>query len=433
METAPELRRELSTFTLTLYGVGVMVGAGIYVLIGKVSAAVGNGVPIALVLAAVAALPTGLTYASLASRYPKSAGEAVFVSRAFGRPSLSFLVGYLILASGVASTAAVSHGFAHYLGELLGTGATAHLIMVVAFLASLSLVNYLGIRESTWLNIGSTLISVAALLLIVIAGVTTWGEVDLLDFKPATGGADGGGVALVGATALAFYAYIGYEDICNVAEEVKAPERTIPRATLLALAITSLLYFSVGVTVVSAVPAGELAASDVPLALVARRLLPALPEGWLNVVALFAVLNTALLNLVMSSRLLYGLARDGLVPPIFGVVDRRRQTPVAGVVAAFLLSAAIAVTGFLRVLAEATSAIILIAFFAVNAALIAVRIKEVPPDDPNIRSFEVPIAIPVLGLLTTGYLSLQFSAGAYLRTAALLAVGLVLYAVGRRR
>jgi APA family basic amino acid/polyamine antiporter len=426
MSESPRLRRTLTTWTLTLYGVGVMVGAGIYVLVGKVVGLAGQGAWASLVIAPLAALPTALSYAELSSRYPKSGGEAVFADRAFGRRGLSFVVGFLILSSGIVSTAAMSHGFASYfLGLVEAPAATAPLVIVV-FLTALSVVNFWGIREATGLNVFATVVSVGALVLICVVGSPRWANVDPFDFT-APLGPNAGGVPLLAAAALAFYAYIGFEDICNVAEEVIDPERTIPKATVLSLAITSALYVGVSLTVVGTLALTDAATSSVPLALVAERLLPGLPRGWLNVAALFAVLNTALLNLVMASRIIYGMARSGLIPSSFGVVHERRRTPIAGVGLSFLLAVAVALTGVLEILAQSTSAMILIVFFVVNLSLLAVRLKRVPPDDPSARTFRAPIAAPVLGAATSLFMAAQLPVDAFVRMLAFLALGGLLY------
>ncbi|MCA9654110.1 MAG: amino acid permease [Myxococcales bacterium] len=428
---AGELERRLTTATLTTYGVGVIIGAGIYVLVGKIASIAGNGLWLAFVGAALAALPTGLSYAELASRYPRSAGEAVFVDRAFGRDGLSFLVGFLILASGVASTAAVAHGFTSYLGDLLSLGPHLRPLVIAGFLVVLSLLNHRGIRETTWLNTTLTIASVGGLLVLVLAGLGRWGTVDVWTIAPPEGPAPGTAAVLVAGMALAFYAFIGFEDICNVAEEVRRPHRTIPRAIILSVVIASAVYVLLGITVVNAVPAAELTRSEVPLMLVVERLLPSWGSWWLSVIALFAVTNTALFNLIMCSRMLYGMGRSGWIPRRFGVVHERRKTPTLGVLTGLGLALAFAMTGALHVLAEATNAVILLAFMAVDLSLLVVKRRRVPPDDPTLPFFSVPWVVPLLGLLSTGYLVTRFSPGAYLRAGGLLAVGGILFAIQR--
>ncbi len=430
MEESHQLKRHLNTVTLTFYGVGVIVGAGIYVLIGKLAGVAGNAVWLVFVASAIAALPTGLSYAELASRYPKSAGEAIFANRAFNSGTVSFVVGFLILASGIASTAALSHGFAGYFGQFIGW---PHWMSIVVFLGAITALNHRGIQEATWVNVLCTLVSVGALVVLVIVGIPHWGTVDLFDFSTSQVAGQGAVALTLSGAALAFYAYIGFEDICNVAEEVNQPEKTIPRAILLSVLITTILYIGVGVTVVSVVPSGELANSDIPIALVAGKLLPFFSPKWLSGVALFAVFNSGLLNMIMASRILYGMARAGWIPDGFGSVHAKRQTPTWGVFMASALALIFALTGFLQVLAEGTNVVILSAFFMVNVSLLVVKWRRVPADDPDIPHFVVPIIVPVLGAIIAAYMVAQFSPGAYGRAAGLIAVGVVLYGLHRKR
>lgn len=431
MSESEPLRRSLGTVLLTLYGVGVIVGAGIYVLVGEIVSTVGAAGWAAFVGAAVVALPTGLSYAELASRHPRSAGEAVFAQRAFGRPEVSFLVGFLIVASGVMSTAAVSHGFAEYLQSVVSVSWLPPEALAVAFLLVLSLVNARGIETSTWFNATCTVLSVLALLVLAIAGAATWpGHLGEL----ASAVADVSPTAAVGAVALAFYAFIGFEDICNVAEETKNPSRTIPKAILLSLAISTVVYTVVTITALSVVSAPELATSDAPLALVAERVFPGVgADRWLGAVALLAVSNTALFNLIMTSRVLFGMGRAGWLPAGLGRVSTRTKAPIRGIAVAFVLAAAFAATGALRLLAEATNAVILLAFAAVNASLLTIRARKIEPDPDAGTVFRVPIAIPGVGLVLTLIAFTRLSPGAYLRAAILVGLGVVLHLVVRLR
>ncbi len=393
----------------------------------------------AFVAASVAAVPIGLTYASLSSRFPRSAGEAVFVERAFGQPTLSFVVGFLVLASGIASTAAVSHGFASYLAEIVPLPSWGHPAAQVAFLVVLTLINHRGIEESTWLNILCTAVSVGALVVLVALSLPHWGTVGVFEVAPVAidGEASpaGGPSAILAGAALAFYAFVGFEDMCNVAEETRTPSRTIPRAIVIAMVAVTLIYATVGVGVVNVVPMEELVGSEVPLSIFAQRLLPGFSGAWVALVALFAVTNTALFNMIMGSRILYGMARQGWIPAAFGRVHPHRKTPTWGVVAVLLLAAATALSGVLRILAESTNVIILAVFFFVSLSLVIVMRRGVEADDPKEPFFRIPIAVPVVGMAIAAYLFVQFSVGAYLRAAALCFVGVVLYAVAtfRRR
>lgn len=425
----PQLQRVLGTGALTTYGVGVIVGAGIYVLVGEVVAGVGAAAWLAFLAAAVAAVPTALAYAELASRYPESAGEAAFAARAFGRDDVSFVVGFVVMASGVTSVATVAHGFVGYL-RALGNASLPDAAVVAGFIALLSLVNARGIREATWLNAFCTIASVAGLVALVIAGAPT-----ALEHLPAIAAAPARvpASALLGTIALCFYAFIGFEDLCNVAEEARAPSRSIPRAVLWSVAIASVLYVLVAVTAVAVVPPSELAGAGAPLTLVSARVLPDVWPGWLALVAIFAVTNTALFNLVMASRVVYGMSRRGLLPAGLARVDPRSLTPLRAVGLTFVLALVLALTGALAELARATNVVILTAFAAVNTSLIVVRLRRVPTDVPPADVFSVPLVVPALGLATTISLLALQSAGAFARAAVLVALGVVLHAVARRR
>jgi len=342
-------------------------------------------------------------------------------------------------------------------------GAGAHLVVVVVFLLALSLLNHRGIAESTAVTVFCTVTSVAGLGILVLAGASRWGSVRLLERGVTQGAAaltgaapveSGLFAAIVSGAALAFYAFIGFEDMCNVAEEVVRPARNLPRAILVSLATATLVYVAVAITAVSSGSMTELAASSTPLMLVSERLLPSWPSAWLAVVALLATTNTALFNLIMASRMLYGMARQGWIPAAFGAVHPKRQTPSLGVAMAFLLAAGFALTGALEVLAGATNVVILGAFFAVNASLLALQwrgrrrrkreaedgprttvrdvIEDASPADRD-RPFEVPWLVPALGLVATAAMASQLTLGAYLRAAGLVAVGAALYALEQLR
>ena len=430
MPEPTELRRTLGSAGLTLYGVGVIIGAGIFVLIAGVAAEAGAASWLSFVGASLAALPTGLAYAELASRHPHSAGQALFAARAFDRPFVTFVIGFLVVASGVTSTAAVSHGFAQYAWVVLDSSTIPRSVLVLAFLVVLTFVNDRGIRESMWLNAVCTITSVLALVLVVVAGVPV-----LVEAAPSLLAAPAhvpAGAMLSGA-ALAFYAFIGFEDICTVADETREPSRAIPRAILWSLALVTVLYVLVTLTALAAIPATELAREPAPLAAVSERLLPTVSSRWLALVAVLAVTNTALINLVMASRVLYGMARNGWLPAALGSISERNRTPRRAVLLASLLATVLALTGLLGVLAEATNVIILVMFASVNVSLLVIRLRSVPPDPDAGRVFRVPLAIPCIGVLLTLVMLTQFSAGAWLRAVAVAAIGVLGHLLVRQR
>jgi amino acid transporter len=385
------LKRRIGLGLLTAYGVGVMVGAGIYVLIGAVAAQAGVWAPLSFVLAGLVAAPTALAYAEFSTRIPEAAGEAAYVARGLHRPALGVIVGLGIVLAGSISAAAVLRGGAGY---LLGIVDLPFAASVLGLGAVLTAVAVLGALESLALAAAFTVIELAGLALIIWAGAGAE-PVAAYSAPPALP------LAGLGAGAvLAFFAFIGFEDIVNMAEEVRQPERTLPRAILLSLVIASLLYALVAWAAVRAVPAAALAGSQQPLALVWQ-----FTQGgearFLSAIAVFAALNGVLAQIVMASRVLFGLGKNGGGLALFHHAHPRSGTPVR---ATLLIGAAVMAAALVlpvAALAEVTSSVLLAVFVLVNAALIGV--KRGAPEAP----FTVPMAVPVAGLvLSAGALAL---------------------------
>lgn len=414
-----QLARTMGLPSLVVYGMGGMVGAGIYGTIGVAAGNLGNAVWMSFVISMCAALLTGLSYASLGSRYPKAGGVAFVTQRAYGRPALAYVVGLSVAVSGLTSMATGANVFAQTLGGFL-PHVPVRAIMI-GFLGLLMVINLIGIRESMWVNALCTAIEVGGLVLVIAVGARYWGDVNYL--QPPDGQALSGALLLSGAV-LTFYAFIGFEDMLNVAEEVKEPERTLPWGILIAVAATTVLYILISITAVSVVDSARLGNAEhgAPLAQITAVAAPWLP-GWLyGVITLFAVGNTALLNYVMGSRMLYGMARQGLVPSALGRVHARTKTPYVSI---FVLGACVvglAFAGNISQLASATSLLLLGCFCVVNVALVVLGRRA---SEPKGR-FEVPTAVPVLGtLVCAGLIAARLTAkGADLR-APLIAVGLV--------
>lgn len=379
---------------LTIYGVGDMLGAGIYGLMGKAAGLMGNAVWLAFVMAMVVALLTGLSYANIGSRYPRAAGAPYVVHRAFRAPFVSFLIGLGVAASGLTSMATGSRVIAGYLqalGVRLPTEALA-----AAFLVLLSLVVFRGMRESTWMNMVCTAVELTGLLIVIGVGMGSWGSVDYLEIPPGEGGAEAGitaGLLLQGAV-LTFFSFIGFEDILNVAEEVKRPRTLLPLGLLLALMIATVLYVLVAITAVSVLPYRELGQSKAALVDVVRKAAPAFPPVLFTAISIFSVANTALLNYVMGSRLLYGMSRQGLLPGRLGRVHRGRRTPHVAILVLLVIVLALALSGDIRQLADATSLLLLGAFVVVNGSLVVLKLR---PGEPR-GAFEVPVVIPGAGV-----------------------------------
>lgn len=415
----PGLVRTMGLPALIIYGVGDMLGAGIYGLVGKGARHMGNMVWLSFVVSMFAALFTGLSYASLGSRYPKAAGAAFIVGRAFGVRPLAYVVGLTVLASGLTSLAAASRVSAGYLTQLVPSLPPS--AISIAFVVILALVTFRGMRESTWLNVLCTTIEVGGLLFIVVVGARYWGSVDLTDARSVANptGDLSLGFVLTGAV-LTFYAFVGFEDMLNVAEEVKDVKRTFPIALLTALVIATLVYVAISVTAISVVPHAELAASSGPLVEVSRRAAPWLPPSIYSAVAIFAVTNTALLNLIMGSRLVYGMARQGLLPAALSRVHPTRHTPHVAIVVLTGIVLVLVALGDISSLARATSILILVVFVVVNAALLVLQRR---PGEAK-GALEVPAIVPVLGIAVC----LALLVGAE-RAELLIAGGLVLGAI----
>jgi basic amino acid/polyamine antiporter, APA family len=404
---APRLARTMGLFSLVVYGVGDMVGSGIYATVGKAAGALGNAVWLAFVVSMVAAIFTGLSYASLASRYPRAAGAAFVTNHAFGFPYLSYLIGLLVAASGLTSMAASTNAFADTLHKLVGG---PWILLVLGFLAFMTLVNFYGLKQSMWTNLVCTTVEVGGLLFIVAVGARFWGSINYFETPNAEFNAQGqlvdhglGAPLLLSGAVLTFFSFIGFEDMLNVAEEVKEPQRTMPWGIVIALAVATVLYISVAVTAVSVVDYRVLADAPAPLTAICNKAAPWLPPRTFDFITMFAVANTVLINYIMGSRMLYGMARQGLLPAVLGRIHGKRHTPHVAILTLLVLVLILAVAGgadAVKHLASATALLLLTSFMVVNAALIVLKRR---PDEPP-GEFEVPTLVPVLGILVNGTL-----------------------------
>lgn len=379
---------------LALYGLGSMLGAGVYGLIGKAAGLVGNAVWLAFAVALIAALLTALSYASLGSRYPRAAGAAYVTERAFGLPLLSFVVGLALVCSGLTSVATQSRVFAANLAALFHLEAIPLWWLALGFLLVLAGIAFRGIRESMWANVLCTLVEASGLILVIAVGLSYWGSADLLQM-PETAGADGDWLILMQGAVLTFFAFIGFEDTLNVAEECRDPKRTIPFGLILAMGIAALLYTAVAVTAVSVVPWGELAEAPGPITEVVRRAAPIIPPIVFTGITLFAVTNTALVNYVTASRLIYGMSRQGLLPARFGDIHADRRTPHVAIAALLIVTVPLALIGTIAELAAATVLLLLMVFAVVNAALFILKRRVGEPKG----YFEIPPIVPAAGAL----------------------------------
>ncbi len=383
---ADHLKRRVGLGLLTAYGVGVMVGAGIYVLVGAVASEAGSWTPMSFLLAGIIAAPTALSYAEFSTRYPEAAGEAAFVGHGMGSQIMAVFVGLAIVLAGTISAAAVLRGGVGYLSVILDVQSGWSIVALGLVLTGVAV---FGVIESLALAALFTVIELIGLGLVIWAGFSGIPVIEApLSVPPIWTGIGAGAV-------LAFFAFIGFEDIVNMAEEVRTPERTLPRAILISLILTTIIYVLVAFAAVRVVPVVELGQSEQPLALVWR--LGAGGDGrFLAAIAVFAALNGVLAQIVMASRVLYGLGKRTGALAMFHQVHPRTRTPMR----ATILIGAVVVVGALSlpiaVLAEATSTILLSVFVLVNLALILEK-RRAPE-----AAFCVSPLVPVVGLVLAG-------------------------------
>lgn len=389
----PLLRRSLSLPLLVLYGLGTTVGAGIYALLGVVAGEAGLHTPVAFVLAAGLAAFSALSFGELSARFPRSAGEAVYVREGLGWPGLDVAVGLAVALAGTVSAATIANGFAGYLGVFVDWPRP---VVLAGLAALLGAVAAWGIRQSAWIAAGMTLLEVGGLLLVIAVAHDAWGTLPARwpELVPAPDVAVWGGIA--SATFLAFYAFLGFEDMVNVAEEVVDVQRRMPQAIALTLGLTLLLYAALAVTCVLAVPPEVLAASEAPLALVYAHATGSAPAA-LGLVSIVAMVNGGLVQVILASRVLYGLADQGSLPTWIGRVSARTRTPVRATWAVAAVVAALSVAFPLATLARATSFVTLAVFTLVNASLW--RIKRRAPAAPGTAT--LPAWVPAAGALVS--------------------------------
>jgi APA family basic amino acid/polyamine antiporter len=391
------LKRSLSLSLVTFYGLGNILGAGIYVLVGKVAGEAGYFAPLSFFIASIIAAISAFTYAELSARYPVSAGEAVYVYEGFGLQKLSLVVGLMIIFSGIMSSATIAHGFAGYMRVFIDL--PGWLIISVMLIALGTLAAW-GINQSVKFVAVLTLTEVAGLLLIIFVGADQIPQLSQSYEQHQLGrNSVPQGFALLGVFSgafLAFYAYIGFEDMVNIAEEVKHPQRTMPKAILLSVIISTLLYSVVSLVAISVLTPLELSSSDAPLAAVYSKATGDAPI-LISIIGSFAVINGALIQIIMSSRLLYGMACRGWVPEFLGVVYPVTRVPLNSTIITVCLILLFALILPMVTLAELTSYLLLMVFALVNLALI--KIKRRYPAPEGVRTF--PLWLPVLGFAST--------------------------------
>ncbi|KQS69096.1 APC family permease [Modestobacter sp. Leaf380] len=422
-DPAPDtsLKRAVSGRLLYVFILGDVLGAGIYALIGEVAGEVGGAVWVPLLVALVLALLTAASYAELVTKYPRAGGAAVFAERAFGKPLLSFLVGFCMLAAGVTSAAGLALAFSgDYLTVFLDVPAVP---AAVVFLVLVGLLNARGIQESMRANLVMTCIEVSGLVLVVVLGAVVFGRGDG-DPSRVTQFPEGvsAGSAVLAAAVLAYYSFVGFETSANLAEEVRDVRRVYPRALIGALVTAGAVYVLVGLAASVVLPTDELAASSGPLLAVVQASGVGVPDWLFSLIALIAVANGALLTMIMASRLVFGLAEQRLLPSVLGRVLPHRRTPWVAIVVTTVVAIGLTLTGDLATLATTVVLLLLLVFLSTNVSVLVLRRDHVEADH-----FRAPVVLPVLAIASCVLLLWQQEAGTWLRAGLMLLVGVGLY------
>jgi len=418
-----ELKRHMGLFQLTMYGVGLTLGAGIYVLIGEAAGFAGNSMWISFGLAAIVAIFAGLSYAELTTLFPRAAAEYVFVKNAFKSEFIGFLIGWLTAITSMIVGATVALGFGGYFAQFLDIPIT---LSAISLLGGLSLVSFIGIRQSAWANTIFALVTITGLGIIIFLGFT-YEVTEPVDYFESPTGMTG----IILAFVLIFFAFIGFEDMANVAEEVKRPKKTLPRAIILSIIITAVIYILVSLSSVRILNWDDLSQSAAPLADVATRGLGIEGGITMSAIALFATASTVLITLVAGARILYGMAKSGSLPSIFSRVHSKTGTPWVAVIGIFVTSVTFAFIGDIVIVANIVVFAIVITFAMINLSVILLR--YVRPDE--IRPFRVPLNVgkfpilPLFGFIITVYMALQFELEIILAGVGIIGAGCIFYLV----
>lgn len=385
-----QLKAVLGPVQLVIYSVGVIVGAGVYSVIGAAAGIAGESVWLSFTIAAVVAALTAISYAEMTTSFPAAGAEYVYIRHAL--PTfhwIAFGVGALILIGGAAAAATVAVAFGGYLRVFYDVPQSLSAFFLLAVCAGVSI---WGLREASWFNTLFTIIEVMGLVLVIAAGLMRDNFAAPLLLPPQSG--------VLTAAAVLFFVYLGFEEVANLAEEVRDPAHDLPWAIFISLALTTVLYVLVALAVIALASPTELAGSAAPLAVALQETWPN-AVGILSGVALFATANTVLITLIAASRLAFSMARDGELPAAFAALLPNRKTPWAAVILCFAMCIALLPIGNLKILAELSSFAALVAFLAVNLALIILRFRL--PDHP--RPFRIPLAfgrMPIVPVLAIG-------------------------------
>ncbi|WP_253777807.1 APC family permease [Goodfellowiella coeruleoviolacea] len=433
----PELKRAIGPKLLLFFVVGDILGTGVYALTGQVAGKVGGALWLPFLIAFVVAFLTAFSYLELVGKYPRAAGAALYTNRAFGVQFLTFMVAFAVMSSGITSASSAAIAFARtYLQQFVTVPVT---LVAVLFVVLLALVNFRGVAESVKANVVLTCVEVSGLVIVI--GIGAWavlnGDGEPSRLTQVDTGDSGWLLAITSATALAFFAMVGFEDSVNMAEETRDPVRIFPRAMLTGMGIVAVIYVLVAVTSSLLLSPQELAgAGSGALLKVVQVGAPGFPLWVFSLIGLFAVINSALINMLMASRLVYGMANERIIPRVFGLVHPLRRTPWVSIVFTSLIAVVLVSFVDISQLGGTTSLLLLMVFAIVNVAVLVLRREEVAHEH-----FRAPTAVPVLGAITCAYLASPLSGrswGDYRIAGLLLLAGLVLWVInwlvgGRRK
>ncbi|MCV7288098.1 MULTISPECIES: APC family permease [Mycolicibacterium] len=448
VEQQPQLRRVMGPGLLLLFVVGDILGTGVYALTGQVAKEVGGAAWLPFLVAFLIATITAFSYLELVTKYPQAAGAALYAHKAFGIQFVTFLVAFVVMCSGITSASTASRFFAvsffdaieQIFNHVFTWEKIGVVLIALLFMAVIAAVNLRGVTESVVLNVILTIIEITGLAIVILVGlwaILSGADVDfgrVVAFETAE--EKNAFLAVTAATSLAFFAMVGFEDSVNMAEETKDPVRIFPKVLLSGLGIAGVVYVVVAVIAVALVPVGELAAANSPLVKVVETAAPGLPfQQILPIISMFAVSNTALINMLMASRLIYGMARQHVLPPVLGTVAPRRRTPWVAIVFTTLIAfglifyvSAFASSNAISVLGGTTSLLLLAVFATVNVAVLVLR-RDVREDGSH---FKTPTILPVIGFIASLYLVLPTSgrpAQQYFLAIALIVIGVVLFLI----
>lgn len=420
------LKKELTLFNTVLLGIGIILGAGVYALIGAGAGSAGDMLWLAFVIAAVIAVFTGLSYAELSSVFSKEAAEYNYTKKAFGKDWLSFFVSWMLVIAGIVAAATVSLGFAGYFSFLFGGNLN---LIALGLVVSMTALSYLGMKDSARFNNIASIIEASGLILVIIIFFAFTGSnnpnVNFLSLPPA------GFAGLMSAVALIFFAYIGFESIVNLSEEVKHAKSIVPKALIISIAISTILYILVSISAVGILGSDALSKSKAPLTEAVSK---SIPDATLlmSIIALFATGNTVLISMIVVSRILYGMARQNSLPKACSKIGRT-GTPYMSVFIVGLITAAFAYFGNLKFIASVTDLGIFIVYFFVNLALIRLRYtKGYRPrfKSPGIGRFPI---LAFIGLLASLLMFFYFELNVWLLEMGVIAAGLTIFFVFRKR